>query len=341
MPIQRLCKTRRQIKVEDRSSMLLSFLSLEQGGESMKQEFYYPSKDGMTQIHATEWKPEGEIKGILQICHGMIEHAGRYHDFAEFLSSNGYYVVGHDHLGHGMSVTGPENRGFFQEENGNMCLISDIHYLRVLTEQKYPNVPYFIMGHSMGSFLVRQYLGIYGRGLAGAVIMGTGDQPIWLLQAGKLVCKLISLFKGWKYRSKLVNDMSIGSYEKVYAHLTDGTSWLCKDPEIVKAYHSDPMGGFVFTISAYYHMYDGMLKMKKQEAEGKIPKNLPVYFVAGADDPVGNSGKAVEKVYQEYKKCGLKNVSIRLYENDRHEILNELDREVVYEDILAWLENRN
>ena len=167
--------------------------------------------------------------------------------------------------------------------------------------------------------------------------MGTGDQPTMLLKAGKLMCKVISLFKGWKYRSKLVNDMSIGSYAKVFANVKDGTSWLCKNPEVVKAYADDPMCGFVFTVSAYYHMYEGMLRMKKQEAAGKVPKELPVFFVAGAADPVGNAGALVEKVYKQYVDCGIKNVSIKLYENDRHEILNELDKEVVYEDILNFL----
>lgn len=303
----------------------------------MKNEFFFPSSDGITQIHAVEWIPEGEIKGTYQMCHGMVEHIERYDAFATYLSSNGYYVVGHDHLGHGKSITSIENKGFFHEERGNACLIADIHKLRLLTEEKYPKLPHFIMGHSMGSFLVRQYLGAHGEGLSGAIVMGTGDQPELILHAGKFLCKMISVFKGWKYRSKLVNDMSIGSYAKMFANVTDGTSWLCKNSEIVKKYAEDPMCGFVFTISAYYHMYDGMLKMKKQEAAGKVPKDVPVFFVAGATDPVGNSGKLVEKTYQNYVNCGIKNVSIKLYDGDRHEILNELDKEVVYEDILNFL----
>ncbi len=303
----------------------------------MKNEFFFPSKDGVTQIHAVEWIPEGEVKGIYQMCHGMVEHIERYDKFAKFLAENGYYVVGHDHLGHGKSVVNQECKGFFHIERGNECLIEDIHQLRRMTEEKYPGLPYFIMGHSMGSFLVRQYIGKYGEGLAGAVVMGTGDQPEMILHAGKFLCKTLALFKGWKHRSKLVNDMSIGSYAKVFANLTDGTSWLCKDPEIVKAYADDPMCGFIFTISAYYHMYDGMLRMKQQEAAGKVPKNLPVFFVAGADDPVGGAGKLVENVYKQYVDCGMKNVRIKLYEKDRHEILNELDKEVVYEDILNFL----
>ncbi len=303
----------------------------------MRNEFFFPSSDGVTQIRALEWIPEGEVKGIYQMCHGMVEHMERYDAFANYLASNGYYVVGHDHLGHGKSIASKENKGFFHQERGNEFLIADIHQLRHLADEKYPGLPHFIMGHSMGSFLVRQYIGVYGEGLAGAIIMGTGDQPTMILKAGKVLCKVLAAFKGWKHRSEFVNNMSIGSYAKVFANVTDGTSWLCKDPAIVKAYADDPMCGFVFTISAYYHMYDGMLRMKQQEAAGKVPKDLPVFFVAGAEDPVGGAGKLVENVYKQYVSCGLKNVKMKLYSNDRHEILNELDKEAVYEDILNFL----
>ena len=303
----------------------------------MRNDFYYPSKDGETTIHAVEWKPEGEIKAILQICHGMVEHISRYHGFAEFLSEHGIYVVGHDHLGHGQSVTSAEKLGYFHETNGNSYVIADIHQLRVRTEKNYPNVPYFLMGHSMGSFLVRQYLGLYGSGLKGAVIMGTGDQPSAVLGAGKLVCKVIAMFKGWTYRSKFVDNMAAGGYSKAFK---DGSSWLSQNKDNVAKYNDDPLSGFMFTVNAYYHMFSGMAKMNKQEAKGQIPKNLPVFFVAGQEDPVGNFGKSVEKVCQRYKDMGIKDVEIKLYPGDRHEILKEDDREVVYQDILNWLENR-
>ncbi|MBQ8803960.1 MAG: lysophospholipase [Tyzzerella sp.] len=307
----------------------------------MRNEFFYPSKDGATQIRAIEWKPETEVKAILQLCHGMTEHIERYHDFAEFLAGHGYYVVGNDHLGHGKSITGPEKLGYFHETNGNAYVIADIHQLRVRTEKKYPNIPYFIMGHSMGSFLVRQYLGMYGSGLTGAIVMGTGDQPSLILEAGKLVCKVIAMFRGWEYRSKLVHGMAAGGYDKAFKNETDGSNWLSRNPENVKKYKDDPLSGFMFTVNAYYHMFSGMAKMNKQESEGKLPMALPVLFVAGAEDPVGNYGKSVVAVYQRYQALGMQDVEMKLYEEDRHEILNEADRDVVFRDILAWLENRN
>ena len=301
----------------------------------MKKEFYYPSKDGITQIHAVEWIPEGEVKAVLQICHGMVEYIERYHEFAAFLAEHGIYVVGHDHLGHGKSVTGPEKLGFFFEQDGNACVIADIHKLRVQTTEKYPTVPYFMLGHSMGSFLLRQYLGIYSQGLSGAIIMGTGKQPSLVLAAGKLVCKMIAAVKGWDYRSKFVNSLAVGAYEKKM-----GSAWLSRNPENVEKYHADPLCGFIFTVNAYYHMFSGMAKMNQQEKAGKALKTLPIFFVAGKEDPVGNYGKGVEHVYRQYKAAGYQDVEMKLYEEDRHEILNEVDRKTVFGDILAWLENR-
>ena len=306
----------------------------------MKKEFYFVSKDEQTQIHAIEWIPEGRVKAVLQMCHGMVEYIDRYDEFAEYLSQNGYYVVGHDHLGHGKSIYSSERLGFFHETSGNEYVIGDIHQLRVRTEAKYPNVPYFIMGHSMGSFLVRQYLGFYGAGITGAIIMGTGDQPNVILHAGKAICKLSALFRGWNYRSSLVDHMAAGGYNKAFEKETDGSNWLSRNPENVKNYRHDLLCGYMFTVNAYYHMFAGMIKMNAQEKAGRIPKGLSVVFVAGKDDPVGNFGKGVKAVYKRYKANGIQDVKIRLYEDDRHEILNELDKEQVYQDLLMWLDRR-
>lgn len=301
----------------------------------MKNEFYYPSKDGITQIHAIEWVPEGKVRGVLQICHGMAEHIDRYHGFAEFLSGQGFYVTGHDHLGHGKSVAGTEKYGFFHETEGNSYVVADIQQLRMRTEKQYAGVPYFMLGHSMGSFLLRQYLGLYGGGLSGAIIMGTGEQPGMVLSAGKLVCKLIAAVKGWDYRSKFVHGLAVGGYEKKL-----GGGWLSKNEDNVNKYAEDPLCGFMFTVNGYYHMFSGMAKMNRQEKEGKTQKHLPLFFVAGKEDPVGNCGKGVENVYLLYKNGGYEDVELKLYENDRHEILNEDDKEVVYQDILEWMEKR-
>lgn len=306
----------------------------------MKNEFYYPSADGKTQIHAIEWIPDGEVKMILQMCHGMVEYIDRYHEFAEFLAERGIYVVGHDHLGHGESVIGVEKLGFFAETNGNACVIADIHQLRMKTEQKYPDIPYCMLGHSMGSFLLRQYIGMHGDGLAGAVIMGTGHQPWALLAVGKMFCRITAVFKGWEYRSRFVDQAAFGGFNRKFRKETDGSNWISRNPENARRHEEDPLCTFMFTINAYYNMFCGIQAVNRQEKAGKISKVLPVFFVSGQNDPVGNFGKSVENVSKKYKECGIKDVELKLYSEDRHEILNEVDREMVYQDIYEWMKKR-
>lgn len=304
----------------------------------MRNEFYYPSGDGRTQIHGMEWLPEGRIKGVLQICHGMVEYIERYDEFAGYMASHGYYVVGHDHLGHGKSIVSEEDYGYFPENGGNGFVIGDIHKLRQMTMKKYPDVPYYMLGHSMGSFLLRQYLTMYGEGLAGAVIMGTGYQPQPVLLGGQMVCRLISGLKGWRFRSVLVNNMAFGSYNKRFEPSETKKDWITSDEEHRRRYVADPLCSFVFTVGAYYQMFEGMKVLNRKKSMEQIPKELPVFFVAGADDPVGNFGKNVRKIYEKYKAAGIRKVDLKLYPGDRHEILNETDRDVVYDDICAWLE---
>ncbi|MCI8665965.1 MAG: alpha/beta hydrolase [Dorea sp.] len=304
----------------------------------MKKDFYYLSRDGKTQIHAVEWMPEDEPKGILQICHGMVEYIERYHEFAEYLCRHGYYVTGHDHLGHGKSVKDETEYGYFPKKNGNRCVIGDIHQLRMITSKKYPGVPYLMLGHSMGSFLLRQYLTEHGKGLAGVVIMGTGYQPMAVLEAGQLLCRVTALFKGWKYRSKFVDNLSFGSFNKRFEPGETGREWVTSDTELCRRYVEDPMCMFRFTVGGYYQMFEGMKVLSRAGSMAQIPRDLPVLFTAGADDPVGAFGKSVKKVYKKYKSAGMKKVAIKLYAGGRHEILNETIRNQVYEDLFVWCE---
>lgn len=305
----------------------------------MKQEFYYPSRDGKTQIHAIEWIPEGEMKGVLQICHGMVEYINRYDEFAEFMAGHGYYVTGHDHLGHGKSIQTEEDLGYFNEIRGNQYVIGDIHKLRELTMKKHPGVPYYMLGHSMGSFLLREYLTMYGTGLAGAIIMGTGYQGALVLNAGQLICRVLAAFKGWKYRSKFVDNLSFGSYNKKFEPAETTKDWITSDKERKKKYVEDPLCSYMFTLGAYYQMFEGMKVLTRKDSIARIPKELPILFVSGEDDPVGAFGKGVIKVYEKYKSAGIHNLSIHLYKGDRHEILNEVNRKDVYEDLRRWIES--
>ena len=304
----------------------------------MKKEFYYPSKDGLTQIHAIEWIPEAEVRGILQIAHGMVEFIDRYDRFASFMASQGFYVVGNDHLGHGKSVTDEAQLGFFAEPDGNGCVIGDMQQLREDTQKKYPGLPYFLLGHSMGSFLARQYIELFGKGLAGAIIMGTGYQQPATLAAAIALSSLLMKTKGGHYRSEMINNMALGSYNASFEPARTKNDWLYKDEAIVDAYVANPLNQFVFTLNGYNNLFRGLRFAQNQSNIDKIPKDLPILVVSGEKDPVGEFGKGPRTVAQIYEKAGIRDVTLKLYEDDRHEILNELDKETVDRDILQWIE---
>nr|WP_294492674.1 alpha/beta hydrolase [uncultured Mediterraneibacter sp.] len=305
----------------------------------MRDEFYFPSKDGNTEIHTVEWKPEGEVKAVLQISHGMVEHIVRYDEFASFLCERGYYVVGNDHLGHGKSVQAKSEYGFFNEKYGNVCVLGDMHTLRQRTMKKYPDVPYFMLGHSMGSSLLRQYIQMYGNGLSGVVLMGAvADHKKAALLFGKRLCRLMAAFRGWHYRSKMVDNLAIGGYNKKFKTGNSKADWITSDCDRLEMYSSDPLCSFRFTVNAYYNIFLGMLNMQRKESVYMIPKVLPVLFVSGAEDPVGEFGKGVRKIYEKYRAAGIQDVTLRLYTGDRHEILNETDRDQVQKDLFEWFE---
>ncbi len=306
----------------------------------MKQEFYYPSGDGQTKIHGIVWRPEMDVKAVLQICHGMVEYIDRYNDFAQYLAERGVCVVGHDHLGHGKSVQSEEHLGFFHESHGNKYVITDIHRLRRMTEKDYAGVPYFMMGHSMGSFLLRQYLTMRAEGLAGAIIMGTGYMPHGLLAAGQMVCRTIAAVKGWQYRSEFMNQLGMGGYNKQFEPSESTKDWITSDEEMRKKYEADPLCSFTFTVNGYYQMFEGMKVLTKKNAMDKIPGSLPVLFVSGAEDPVGSNGEGVARVFRKYERAGIQDVKMKLYPQSRHEILNESNREQVYEDLYQWMDDR-
>lgn len=306
----------------------------------MKQEFYYPSKDGLTQIHAVEWLLEGEVRGVLQIAHGMVEFIERYDRFASFMASQGFCVVGNDHLGHGKSVTDESQLGYFAKHDGNLCVLGDMRQLQEDTAKKYPGVPYFLLGHSMGSFLARQYIEKYGDGLKGAIIMGTGYQPMATLNMGIGLTAVLKKIRGDHYRSKLVNNTALGSYNKAFEPARTKNDWLTKDEAIVDAYNANPLNQFMFTVNGYNNLFRGIRYAERQENLDKIAKDLPILVISGAKDPVGEFGKGPRKVAEIYRENGIRDVTLKLYPDDRHEILNELDKETVDADILAWIEAR-
>lgn len=302
-----------------------------------RSEFYYNSSDGKTKIHVIKWSPDNEIKAVLQISHGMLEHIERYDDFARNMAEHGILTVGNDHIGHGNSIISEECRGYFDENDGNNVLIEDMYTLMNIMKEENPDMPYFILGHSMGSFLTRQFITMYGNEINGAIISGTGQQPLGLIKFGVFVTKFIASFKGWNYRSKFVDYLALGGNNNKFKPARTKFDWLTRDEDIVDNYISDSRINIIFTLNGFYNMFRSIMLMNEQEKLEDIPKDLPMLFISGERDPVGNFGKDVSKAFNIYKNLGMENISMKLYSGDRHEILNELDREQVYDDILIWM----
>lgn len=307
------------------------------------EHFTFLSSDKETLIHAVKWLPDSrKYKAILQITHGMTEHILRYEEFAAFLTEHEYMVIGHDHLGHGTTAKRKEDFGYFTKSSPSDHLISDMHTLRITIRKENPNVPYFMMGHSMGSYLLRKYLSLHGESLEGSIIMGTGFVPPVAAVTGLFLIYAVALLKGWRYRSPFITGIMFGkSYKQFDQTGTDfSNSWLTRDAKIVEKNHSDPYTNFKFTLNGYRGLLETVFFDCRYKNIRKISKNLPVFFVSGDQDPVGDLGKGVRKTYDLFVKAGIKDVTIKLYKADRHELVNELDRLDVYSDLMDFMDKR-
>lgn len=305
-----------------------------------KEEFSFRSTSDVCNIGGVRYIPDGEIKAILQISHGMQEFIDRYEGFAKYLCDKGYLVTGNDHLGHGGSINTEDDWGYFAEKDGNRALLDDLYEVTKITKEKYPNVPYLLLGHSMGSFYARQYICEHGDEIVAAIIMGTGHQPLPVVQAGMAACRMFALGRGWRYRSKAVEAMAFGAYNKKFEPARTDKEWLTKDEKIIDWYINEPRCSYKFTLNGYYNMFKGISRLHDKNLLNKIPKQLPILFVSGQDDPVGDFGKGVEAAFNSVKEVGCTNVEMKLYPNDRHEILNELDKQQVYEDLYNWMQDK-
>ena len=306
-----------------------------------REDFTFPSADGKTQIAAMRVCPQGEPKAILQIAHGMQEHIDRYEDFARYLAGFGVLVVGNDHLGHGRSVRSADDLGYFGPGPSNL-VVADMQRLRDLMQKQYPGVPYLMLGHSMGSFMLRKYLSLNGRGLAGAIVMGTGFTPEGTTGAGLKLIAVLSKLRGERHKSAAVANLAFGKDYKPYdmTGAEPERSWLSHNLENVKAYYADLLCGFPFTLNGYKGLMEAVQFSCKQENANAIPPDLPILLVSGALDPVGGVGVGVRRVHEMLQKAGIRDLELKLYPGMLHEILNEPDRQLVYDDIRTWLEAR-
>ena len=303
-----------------------------------RKEFYFPSCDGKTQIHAVEWTPEGETVGVYQIAHGVAEYALRYEPFAEFLTQHGFVVVANDHIGHGQSVAEGAAPLYFGEKDGWMHVVDDMHALRSLTHDKYPELPYFLMGHSMGSFLARTYLIRYPGTVKAAIIMGTGQQPGFMVAGGKMAANFFGKKTGFDKFDPTVDNLAFGAYNKPFEPKRTNFDWLSANEENVDRYIADPLCGGQTTTGLFRDMLGGIGFISKASNLAKMDMDTPVLFISGAMDPVGDLGKGPAKACESFRKAGVKDVTLKLYPLLRHEILNEKEKDQVYADIWAWIE---
>lgn len=302
------------------------------------REFTYPSSDGVHQVHGVRWLPDATPRGVIQIAHGIAEYVGRYDDFARFLTSNGFVVTGNDHLGHGGTAGGPEEYGFLAPSDGWTHLADDVRALRLRTGADYPDLPCFLLGHSMGSFVARTYLIRWPGDVDGCILSGTGQEAPVTVACGKLLAGLFCRLRGSKSVSKTITNLSLGAYNRQFRPNRTGADWLSRDMNQVDAYAANPLCQFVPTVGMFHDMMGGLQFISNPTNLGKMDPDTPIYLFSGDRDPVGASGVGVKKVLGFFRRAGAKDVSIKLYPGGRHEMLNETNRAAVYRDTLDWLE---
>lgn len=303
----------------------------------MKYDLFYGSR-GAGKIHGCRWEPQGKPKAVVQIVHGIAEHIERFESFAVYLNSLGYVVVAEDHMGHGRSISEDCPRGYFH--GGWFTAVEDTRVLMKHTMTKYPDIPYILIGISMGSFMVRTLLAKYpDSGISGAVICGTAWQDAAVLRAARGLCGVICRAVDETKPSPILQKMMFGSYNQGIKKPQSPNTWLCRDEDVVRAYDDDPLCGFTASAGLYRDMLEGIDYIQQPEHIAAMDKSLPVLFIAGDRDPVGSYGKGVSACADAFAGAGMENVTVKLYPGDRHDVLNELDKLTVWTDIKEWCES--
>lgn len=294
----------------------------------------FPSTDGIHQLKGKMYIPDGEPKGVFHVVHGMTEHIGRYDTFLKEMAESGYVVVAYDNLGHGKTAKDKSELGFIAKKNGWKKITDDVYAVSKIIKEEYPGLHYYLMGHSMGSFIVRNAAATYPDLMDKLIVMGTGG-PMAATKPALGMINTIKFFRGKRHISPLIEKLAFGEYNKGFGDGSNG-DWLSKNPEVRRVYNADKFCNYHFTVSAMYDLVKINDAVNKKKWFKKISKTLPILLVSGSEDPVGEHSKGVKKVYKLLKKRGA-NVRMKLYEDNRHEILNDTARDEVIEDIKAFL----
>ncbi len=299
-------------------------------------QFQIQSRDGKTNLACYRIEPEGKPVALFQIVHGMCEYFGRYEPFAQSLAEKGILVYGHDHLGHGNTAPTPDDLGFTATGGGADYLVEDVFSLTEKLREEYPDVPVILFGHSMGSFVVREVLARHGNAYRAAIICGTGG-PESPAGAGKAVAKMIMTFRGERYRSKFLKNVAFSGYNKKFEKGCRANAWLSRDDDLITKYDNDPFCSYTFTVRAYHDLFTLVQWVSSKKWAGRLPKDLPCLVTSGEMDPVGAWGRGPRTVAKRMEEAGMTRVTLKMWPEMRHEILNEIGREEVWEYLTAWI----
>lgn len=299
--------------------------------------FTLTAPDGVA-VFVYRWLPPAPAKAVVQIAHGLAEHAGRYARLAAALTGAGYAVYAGDHRGHGRTAQSREDLGFFAAQGGWRASIDDLWRLNRHVAAAHPGLPIGLLGHSMGSFMVQHFIAEHGEVLAGAVLSGSDGKPPLLAAAGRLVARVERWRLGARGRSALIHAFSFGAFNKPFAPARTPMDWLSRDEAEVDKYLADPLCGFRATVQLWIDLLDALAAIAKPEGQISIPKHLPIYVIAGTDDPVNAKTKGLERLLAAYRAAGLTRVTHRFYPGARHELFNEVNRDEVTRDLVAWLD---
>lgn len=302
------------------------------------EEIRFPSADGVHTVAASMYTMPGvPVRAVLQLSHGMCEYVQRYRPMAQWYAQRGIALAGNDHLGHGGTANKGEH-GHYGEPRGRYHLLNDLHTMNGIIHQKFPGVPVFLYGHSMGSFYARWYAEKWPESITALVISGTAG-PSFMNVIGQKLAGLIARVKGPRYVSPLMVKLNFGSYCKKIENAKSANDWLTRDEAIVKAYDADGLCTFQFTASTYREMLATLNHVSSKAWAESINKELPVLLIAGDGDPVGDYGKGVRKVWAMLGDAGVKDLTCQIFEGGRHELHNETNRDEVFDYVLTWIED--
>jgi alpha-beta hydrolase superfamily lysophospholipase len=310
----------------------------EPSSTSMRSSDFRLAVDDGVELFVYRWEPMAPPKAVVQIAHGMAEHGARYARAAEALTAAGYAVYALDHRGHGKSALAPGDLGYFADQNGWQRAVDDLYALRRRIGQEHPALPVYAFGHSMGAMMTQQYLFSHGDSVAGAVLSGSGGGRMLLASAGLSLAHAERLRLGPRGRSWLMQKASFGLYNVRFSPVRTEFDWLTRDPVEVDKYLADPLCGFALTLQGWIDVLGGMLRVERADNIRRVPRAMPLYLFSGALDPVGSSGRGVRWLVAAYRRAGLEDVTHRLYPEGRHEMLNEMNRDEVTRDLIAWLD---